>query len=125
MRVLLDTHIVLWWLEDHPRLSRKIRKLVSDGNNQVLVSAVTLWEIAIKQALGKLTLPDDFFSRFPDAGFQELPITWEHARVAGSFPPHHSDPFDRMLAAQARVEKLTLVSTDSIFENYPVFIFPG
>jgi PIN domain nuclease of toxin-antitoxin system len=118
LRLLLDTHVVLWWLGDLPALQPAARQLVADPMNPVFVSAASAWEIAIKRALGKLDAPDDLAGAVADAGFSSLPITMDHAHEAGALPPHHADPFDRMLVAQAHVEGLTLLTTDRRLEDY-------
>ena len=118
MKLLLDTHVLLWWLNDDPALPARPRKLISDGRNVVHVSAVVIWEIRIKQALGKLTLPSNFRDVLDAEPFHLLDITAEHAHAVAELPPHHRDPFDRMLLAQAKVEKLTLVSKDPRFADY-------
>lgn len=119
MRLLLDTHVVIWWLTDDPTLSEEI-KAVLDEELDVFVSPVTLWEVAIKQALGKLTEPVDLAERIRDAGFRELPVRFDHAVAAGRLPLIHRDPFDRMLVAQACCENLTLVTRDSNIRRYDV-----
>jgi PIN domain nuclease of toxin-antitoxin system len=120
MRVLLDTHVVLWWLSDDPALGDDIKGLL-DAEPDAYVSAATLWEISIKQALGKLG-PADLAERVRDAGFRELPMTMAHALVAGRLPEIHRDPFDRMLVAQAQCEDLTLVTRDEYIHKYDVLI---
>jgi PIN domain nuclease of toxin-antitoxin system len=117
--LLLDTHIVLWWLADAPDLSNEIKDRL-DHEPDVRVSAVTIWEIAIKQALGKITAPLDLPERIRASGFRELPIGFTHAMTAGRLPPIHSEPFDRMLVAQARCEGLTLVTRDHHCQQYDV-----
>ncbi len=112
MKLLLDTHILLWWLEDSPSLSKKIAQIISDRKNLVFVSAATAWEISIKQALGKIEAPDDLEAALLANGFQALPIAISHALLAGQLPPHHNDPFDRLLVAQAKIEELVLVTRD-------------
>ena len=120
MNLLLDTHVLLWWLDDHPSLSEKARAAVSDGKNLVLVSAVVVWEIRIKQAMGKLKVPRNFRRVLEDQPFEMLDITAEHAHTVGDLPAHHWDPFDRMLIAQATMEGLTIVTRDLRFEKYNV-----
>ena len=120
MRVLLDTHVVLWWLSDDPALADDIKGLL-DAEPDAYVSAATLWEISIKQTLGKLG-PADLAERVRDAGFRELPMTMAHALVAGRLPEIHRDPFDRMLVAQAQCEDLTLVTRDEYIHKYDVLI---
>lgn len=113
MRLLLDTHILLWWLADDPALPASLRAVIGDSANDALVSAATIWEIAIKQALGRLDFPVAETERIlEENGFRPLPITPAHAVAAGALPRLHADPFDRMLVAQALCESLTLVSVD-------------
>ena len=120
MRLLLDTHALLWALSDPERLAEAAREALRDGGNEVLGSAASAWELAIKRATGKLTAPDDLLEVTAAAGFDWLPISARHATVAGALPPHHRDPFDRMLVAQARLESLTLVTRDQRFAAYGV-----
>jgi len=117
--LLLDTHVVLWWLTDDRELTGEIKDRL-DTEPDVRVSAATLWEIAIKQALGKIAAPDDLPERVRDCGFRELPIGSAHAMAAGRLPPVHKDPFDRMLVAQARSEGLTLVTRNAHCKQYDV-----
>lgn len=119
-RLLLDTHAFLWWLADDPRLGGKVRGIIADPANEVFVSAATGWEIAIKAALGKLELPGPLDAVVEEEGFTHLPITFFHGEQAGSLPPHHRDPFDRMLVAQAQAEGLTVVTADSDFAAYGI-----
>ena len=120
MRLLLDTHVLLWWLQDSPSLTKSARQLVSDPENVVFVSAVTHWEIWLKQSLGKLRVPRDFEDRLGAEGFESLPLTASHTREIASLPWHHRDPFDRMLIAQALAQSLTLVSNERLFDRYGV-----
>jgi PIN domain nuclease of toxin-antitoxin system len=122
--LLLDTHVVLWWLADDPSLSEEIKDKL-DHEPDVWVSAVTIWEIAIKQALGKIAAPTDLPERVRDSGFRELPIGFAHALTAGRLPMIHQDPFDRMLVAQASCEDLTLVTRDPLCQQYKVAILPA
>jgi PIN domain nuclease of toxin-antitoxin system len=119
MRLLLDTHVLLWSVGADPKLKPALRDAI-EAAEEVFVSAVSIWEIAIKSALGKLVVAGDIESRALDAGCQPLPVTWAHGRDAGRLPLHHHDPFDRLLIAQARVEGLTLVSADRLFSHYDV-----
>jgi PIN domain nuclease of toxin-antitoxin system len=119
--LLLDTHVVLWWLADDPGLAEEIKDRL-DHEPDVRVSAPTIWEIAIKQALGKISAPADLPGRVRDSGFRELPIGFTHAIAAGQLPPIHRDPFGRMLVAQARCEDLTLVTRDPYCQQYEVAI---
>ena len=120
MRLLLDSHIVLWWDSDLDKLSADQRDAIGDPGNQVLVSAVSGWELGIKRSSGKLKLTDSIRILARRFGFIELSITMEHAEFAGSLPLHHKDPFDRMLVAQAMVEGLTLVTVDAAMREYGV-----
>lgn len=122
MRLLLDTHVVLWCLGDVDRLGESARRAITDGHNVVFVSAASAWEISIKRSLGKLEAPDDLEFAITKTGFRPLPITLAHARHAGELPPHHADPFDRMLVAQAGLEALTLVTRDARLGDYEVAI---
>jgi PIN domain nuclease of toxin-antitoxin system len=122
--LLLDTHILLWWLSDDPLLPTAASEAIASPESEVLVSAVTAWEIAIKQAAGRLDAPDDLLEAVEANDFETLPITAAHALAAGALPPHHSDPFDRMLIAQARHDSLTLISVDNRFPRYDVPLLP-
>ncbi|MHB1444597.1 MAG: type II toxin-antitoxin system VapC family toxin [Acidimicrobiales bacterium] len=124
MSLLLDTHILLWWLSDDPLLPAVAREAIASPESEVLVSAATAWEIAIKRAAGRLDAPDDLLEAVGANDFETLPITAAHALAAGALPPHHSDPFDRMLIAQARAEGLTLISVDDRFPQYNVDLLP-
>jgi PIN domain nuclease of toxin-antitoxin system len=118
MNLLLDTHALLWWLDDSPSLSLKARDAIGEARNVVFVSAVTAWEISIKQALGKLRTPKYLERALAESHFEELPIKIAHAIVAGRLPRHHDDPFDRMLIAQAQTDRLTLVTHDARMSKY-------
>jgi PIN domain nuclease of toxin-antitoxin system len=123
VRLLLDTHALLWWLADDPKLGRAAREAIADPAALVHVSAASLWEIAIKANLGKLDLGDaDLAAEIPANGFVELPIAARHALAAGALPRHHDDPFDRMLVAQAQLEDLVVVTRDSTFAAYGVSV---
>lgn len=120
MRLLLDTHILLWWLSDDPLLPPVARDAISSPDNEVMVSAAAVWEIAIKKAVGRIESPDDLLEVLTTSDFETLEITASHAVLAGNLAPHHSDPFDRMMIAQAQAENLTLVSIDERFPHYDV-----
>ena len=124
MRLLLDTHVLLWWLLDDSRLSAAARAALADGSNTILVSAASAWEVAIKASLGKLPLPPEAEARIADAvveaGFIQLPVTFAHAAGVRTLPWRHRDPFDRLLVAQSKVEGLTLVTGDSALGLYGV-----
>jgi PIN domain nuclease of toxin-antitoxin system len=119
-RLLLDTHVALWAFSAPKTLAPGIRELLVDPRTTVAVSAASIWEVAIKRAIGKLTAPPGFAAMCIERGFDPLAITFEHAEQAGALPQHHADPFDRMLVAQARVEDLELVSNDQVFQHYNV-----
>lgn len=125
MKLLLDTHIVLWWLDDPTLLAEAARNAISDPDNDVFVSAVVAWEIAIKRGLGKLTAPPDFESAIEACGFIPMVITVEHALGVESLPLHHRDPFDRMLIAQSQLEDCTIVTRDSEFARYGIATIVG
>ncbi len=120
MTLLLDTHALLWWLEDPQLLSKAARKAVADGKNTVYISAAVAWEIAIKKALGKLDAPDDLEAMMAANRFLPLSITVAHALAVALLPPIHSDPFDRLIIAQTRHEGFTLVSRDRHVLSYGV-----
>ena len=121
MRLLLDTHVFLWWLQDDPRLGRMARRRIRASENLVYVSAASIWEVSIKQSLGRIDFQGaKVVDEIETGGFIELEITARHAWAAGRLPPHHADPFDRLLIAQARLEGLTLVTRDPAFKNYAV-----
>jgi PIN domain nuclease of toxin-antitoxin system len=123
MNLLLDTHTFLWAIDNHPNLSQKAREAIVDGNNIVFISAATAWEIAIKKAIGKLKLPESgYLQELTLHRFTPLDITTEHALAIEHLPPHHKDPFDRMLIAQALVDKLTLITRDEKIKAYAVSV---
>ena len=119
MRLLLDTHVLLWWLVDDPRLRDVAREAVAEAED-ALVSAASVWEIGIKQAAGKLTGPDDLESELDANALEELPVTARHALRAAVLPARHTDPFDRMLIGQALGEQLVVVTRDRRFADYQV-----
>ena len=118
-KLLLDTHVFLWWLADDARLTAPARRAIAEAD-VVFVSAASAWEIAIKVALGRLRIPAPVSEGVARAGFERLPVDFAHAELAGALPPHHRDPFDRMLIAQAVVEDLVLVSADQRMAEYDV-----
>lgn len=121
MKLLLDSHAFLWWLTDAPQLSPSARAAVADPGNVVLVSAVTVWEVEIKRALGRLDAGfADLVAEIEANRFAELPVGARHAEWAARLPRHHDDPFDRMLIAQAQVEGLVCVTRDPAFQAYGV-----
>ncbi|MCY3784042.1 MAG: type II toxin-antitoxin system VapC family toxin [Chloroflexi bacterium] len=119
-RLLMDTHVLLWALGAEQMLGNDVRQALTDPRNDVFVSAASVWEVAIKSALGKLRAPEHLAAAVEAAGFTELPVTFIHAEQAGSLPTIHGDPFDRMLVAQAQIEGLTLVTADANMLRYPV-----
>lgn len=119
-RLLLDTHTLLWWLADDPALSTLARAAIADPGNEPLVSAASVWEIAIKRSLGKLTAPEDLLDRIQAEGFSWLAVESAHAWQVRALPPHHADPFDRMLIAQAIVEGLPVITADHNFRAYGI-----
>ncbi len=122
MTVLLDTHTFLWWITDGPRLSRRAKKAIADSS--CLLSVASCWEMAIKASLGHLDVPaplDRFLQRQIEInGFQILPVSLEHAAAVRDLPFHHRDPFDRLIAVQARLEEVAVVSADPLFGKYGV-----
>jgi PIN domain nuclease of toxin-antitoxin system len=124
MRLLLDTHTLLWWLAEDPSLPASARKLIANKNNDVLVSAASAWEIATKVRLGKLPialdLAHDFTAYLERERFETLAVSADHGIRAGLLPGPHKDPFDNMLIAQALAENLAIVSNDVVFDGYGV-----
>ncbi len=124
MRLLLDTHVFLWWVWDAAELSNKARKHISDPENECLLSLVSVWEIAIKASLGKLRIDRSLDQFIPEQllanGFKLLEIGFRHIVLVNAMPFHHKDPFDRLLAAQAKEEGLSIISADPIFAKYGV-----
>ena len=126
MRVLLDTHTFLWWIDDNPVLSGVARDILADSQNEIFISAATGWEIAIKSALGRLSVEGDPERFFPEQmtlnSFQALPIEMSHALHTFHLPDHHRDPFDRLLISQCQIEELPLVTKDPSIGKYEVEI---
>jgi PIN domain nuclease of toxin-antitoxin system len=120
-RLLLDTHVFLWWRGEPARLPPEVRDRIATAEI-VFVSAASAWEAAIKTSLGRLELPDTVEAGVLASGFEKLLITFPHAEQAACLPPHHRDPFDRMLVAQAKAEGLTLVTHDRLMKPYDVEI---
>ena len=118
-RLLLDTEALIWWDTNERRLGGTARAAIQNADD-VFVSAASVWEIIIKTALGKLSASRRAVDAVADAGFRELPITFEHAEAVGTLPPHHHDPFDRLILAVATVESFTIVSSDQQFALYRV-----
>lgn len=124
MKYLLDTYAFLWWNMDDAQLSSLAREIISDGANEIFLSAATAWEIAIKTARGRLELPEDptryVSSRMNLHGFQALPMQIYHAVQVYKLPMHHADPFDRLLVAQSQIESMPLISVDVDIRKYEV-----
>ena len=121
--LLLDTHVILWWLTDDAALSDEMKTRLDDEPD-VYVSPASLWEVAIKQSIGKLSGPIDLAEEIGNSGFREVPIMFRHAIAAGRLPLVHRDPFDRMLVAQAQCEAMTLASRDPHIRRYDVALLP-
>lgn len=124
MRLLLDTHVLLWWLTDDGRLGPKIRGVIATPTTQVFVSSVCVAEISIKTRLGKLPHQTDLLEQLVTQGFVELPFTHAHAAALEHLPLHHRDPFDRMLVVQTQLERLTFVTADARCAGYDVTTVP-
>ena len=122
MRLLLDTHVLIWWLEGGKNITPKVQDQISRPNNDVFISAASAWEIAIKKNSGKLKTPDDLEEQIKRHAFTPLPIELSHALRAGALPLHHRDPFDRMLVAQCQIEDLSLVTHDTKLSMYDVLV---
>jgi PIN domain nuclease of toxin-antitoxin system len=127
MNLLLDTHVLIWWLQDSDRLGRRARQAILRPGAAVFISSASLWEISIKSATGRLKIKEPLGKCIPDlvaGGFHHLPINFEHALAVRDLPPHHppyhSDPFDRMLIAQAQCEDLTLMTVDPAITPYDI-----
>jgi PIN domain nuclease of toxin-antitoxin system len=116
---LADTHIILWSISDDRRLSEHYRAILA-SEAVVFASAASVWEIAIKRSIRKLEAPDDLPALLPRMRFQPLAVTFQHAHAVGDLPTHHGDPFDRLLIAQAQIENLTILTSDSHFSRYEV-----
>ena len=125
MILLLDGHALIWWLAGDPALTKTARSVIADPANEVLVSAATVWELAIKRATGKLEVSSDLPAAIEAAGFTGLPVTLADAEAAASLPLRHKDPFDRMLVAQAGRLDAVVVSRDQAFSKYDVHVLPA
>ncbi|MGI8903828.1 MAG: type II toxin-antitoxin system VapC family toxin [Solirubrobacteraceae bacterium] len=125
MRLLLDSHVLIWWFAE-TRLAADAATAISDPANEIVISAASVWELAIKLAVGRLEVDlDVLVTNVRKDRFTELLITLEHARTAGRLPLHHGDPFDRMLIAQAQLEGLTIVTRDPLIQRYDVATLPA
>jgi PIN domain nuclease of toxin-antitoxin system len=119
MNLLLDSHAFIWWIDDDTRLGPKAR-LAIESAEKVFVSVISVWELGSKQAAGKLEINTDLAKAAQDSGFEILDCQLAHAQLAPTLPPHHKDPFDRMLLAQATIEHLKIMSQDGAFTNYEI-----
>jgi PIN domain nuclease of toxin-antitoxin system len=122
VKLLLDTHTLIWWLTNDPSLSQKAKDAITSPDNLVFVSAASAWEITIKKTIGKLKTPDDLLEQIEQKDFQPLPIEIHQALTVEKLPLHHSDPFDRILIAQAVCEDLTIITRDREFSAYSISI---
>ena len=125
MRLLVDTHAFLWFVVGDSKLSRTARRTLEEENIELHLSAVSVWEMAIKSSLGRLTLPAPAAEYVADkmkAGLHVLPVDWVHAAAVGQLPFHHRDPFDRLLVAQAQTERMPVVTSDRVFRRYGVTV---
>jgi PIN domain nuclease of toxin-antitoxin system len=120
VKFLLDTHVLLWWLADDAALGDRARELIAAPENLVFFSAATIWEMRIKQGIGKLDLPDDFADVVARQAFEPLSVSVAHAHGVHDLPLLHRDPFDRILVAQARMERLTILTRDPMITRYDV-----
>ena len=120
MNILLDTHSFLWWQEQSKKLKPHVQYLIANPENTVYISTASIWELAIKASLGKIKIPKDVKSAISTNHFLILPVSIDHALAVQHLPKHHTDPFDRMLVAQAIVENLTIVSRDEELKRYDV-----
>jgi PIN domain nuclease of toxin-antitoxin system len=124
VRLLLDSHTLLWWMDDPSRLLPQARQAISSPSNLVFVSAASVWELGLKVSKGKLRLPPDFHSQLRGKGIDPLPFTAEHAIASFGLPAIHGDPFDRALIAQCRLESMTLATRDTTLGDYGIAVLP-
>jgi PIN domain nuclease of toxin-antitoxin system len=125
VRLLLDTHVALWFLDNPGLVAPAARDAIETRDNVTYVSAASVWEAALKQAARRLALPEPLDVGAHRVGFQELSVTWAHGRMAAALPPVHADPFDRMLVAQAAAEDLVLLTRDAVLARYPIATMPA
>lgn len=125
MRLLLDTHVAIWFFEDPALLADEARDAIEDPTNGSFLSAASVWEWALEHSLGRISMPEALDVGAARAGVEELPVTWAHGRAAAGLPPVHRDPFDRMLVAQALAEDLVLVTRDPLIPRYDVATMPA
>ncbi len=123
MKFLLDTHVLIWSLQDNERLSHQIKTLINDANNEIYISAASIWEIAIKSSLNKINLSvDEILETLQHSDYYPLPITFFHTAKIIHLPHYHHDPFDRILIAQAWIEEMTLITHDAKIQQYDISI---
>jgi PIN domain nuclease of toxin-antitoxin system len=125
MRLLLDTHVLLWWLDDHPRLGAAARRHIADRRHQVYFSAASVWEASIKESKGSLRLSDDFDAKLAAEPLLPLAVTHQHGRKVAALPLIHKDPFDRVLVAQCLLEGMTLITGDKVLAGYGIPLIPA
>jgi PIN domain nuclease of toxin-antitoxin system len=125
MNALIDTHILLWWLDDPVLVGKKARRIIEDGSSNIYVSIASVWEIVLKKSLGKLDIPDDLSDVIEANRFIVLPIELDHVLFLGKLPHIHRDPFDRIIIAQAQKEHLAIMTMDEQIKKYPVEIIEG
>lgn len=125
MNYLLDTHIILWWLTNPKQIAAKASKIIANKENNIFISTASLWEMAIKKGLGRLTLPINIVEILQTEGFQILPINHEEAMGIGDLPQIHQDPFDRMLVMQAKLYNCVLITRDKNIMDYPLITLRG
>jgi len=124
MRILLDSHTALWWMDDPDKIKKEAREAIANPDNQVYLSAASVWELGLKRAKGKLKLPDNFAELLRADGVDELPFTHAHATRSLILPPIHGDPFDRALIAQCQTESLHFATRDQFAPEYQIAILP-
>ena len=122
MNLLLDTHVIIWWLNNSPKLSSVHRDHIQNLQNICYISSATIWEISIKSQLGKITIPINYIDELKKQGFIELPIRWHHSDYIRTLPNIHRDPFDRLLIAQAITENMIVLSNDEFVRRYPISV---
>lgn len=120
MRLLLDSHVLIWWMDDPERLKPAARVAIADPSNLVFASAASIWEIGLKVSKGKLRLPLDFYKLLPERGIELVEMKAAHAIESTTLPAIHGDPFDRALVAQCRLESMTLVTRDAVLGDYGI-----
>lgn len=120
MKYILDTHIILWWLEDNAKLDRIKRDIIANSENILFVSAVNIWEIEIKRSLGKLKVPDNIYQILYENHFIEMPVRINHVLELRNIKNYHGDPFDKLLIAQASAEKAILLTSDNVVRKYDI-----